>query len=407
MITPEVSRRILTGLFVVPPIGILTLTVIRTFYWHTILSYIFGLFLIIFSIGIFVFLYLAWVFYLYSQNPLAKKIQLPILDEILYALWILDWLFTPKCPPPPPRRPLTPVPQPLSAIPDPQLRGNEAYKRQRADEKRRGTIEAVPLAKAAPQTQSLFFNKLPIEVRRMIYHDVLGGTIHVEGDFGRFFHIRCSRKWEDRATETEVCWNDSRSMLHGFHYGSGTHDHPLPREQLAALLQTCHLVYGIVPILVVQVNSNPDVCSYAEAIDILYSSNSFDFPSAYSVLGFTEATLQQRLDSICSVKFYVSFMCKGYLRSRGYPQIWDDQCKNWERIWQITADMKSLQHVHATLKIEEERDTSPFHPIGEYEFFKPLRGVKGLKTFKLRINWPVYTSSVEMLPKSFELERVL
>lgn len=105
----------------------------------------------IFSNGIFVFLYLAWVFYLYSRNPLAKKIRLPILDEILYALWILDWLFTPKCRPPPPRRPLTPVPQPLSAIPDPQLRGNEAYKRQRADEKRRGTIEAVPLAKAAPQ----------------------------------------------------------------------------------------------------------------------------------------------------------------------------------------------------------------------------------------------------------------
>ena len=53
--------------------------------------------------------------------------------------------------------------------------------------------EPVQIEKPHPQQQSLFFNRLPIEVREIIYYYVFGPSLIRTVDMGyRLVHVRCS-----------------------------------------------------------------------------------------------------------------------------------------------------------------------------------------------------------------------
>lgn len=98
------------------------------------------------------------------------------------------------------------------------------------------------------QSQSGFFMKLPLEVRRLICHDVLGGEIlHIATMHNRLGRIRCWAK-EVQASLGYKC--------RGTGWSDGSHLGPRPGdpqdEGLLSLVMTCRRVYACHHVLEVE-----------------------------------------------------------------------------------------------------------------------------------------------------------
>lgn len=148
------------------------------------------------------------------------------------------------------RRPLTPVPRAL----DEDMNRNKRTSW-------RALIRAWPWSEAArnglvtvPQRGSLFFDRLPLDVRHMIYREVLGdSTVHVFlhgrrqlcepelglGGWGRkkLWYFRCERKQDDGGDGVR-CWSKHRTWVHGI-WCAGAGEDGFPRERPLSLLMSC------------------------------------------------------------------------------------------------------------------------------------------------------------------------
>lgn len=116
--------------------------------------------------------------------------------------------------------------------------------------------------------------------------------------------------------------------------------------------------------------------SYADAITLLYSSNTFEFDSMESFVSFSCALLPQRFDTIRSVRLDLRFNLSLYFSESTCFNDWP----RWERTWRILSTMGSLQRLWVrivwprVLYDQEER-----------RFTHPLWILTRMKTFEVSL----------------------
>jgi hypothetical protein len=153
------------------------------------------------------------------------------------------------------------------------------------------------------QSASILFARLPIEVRQVIWTNVLGGyLLHVARAPGRLIALPCADIADPkRATRKHSCWGwtdnpQQGSHTAGFYVGSlaehlmGITELPdaRPADFLLPLLQSCRQ-------------------AYLEGISILYQKNVFDLNHIDTLFYLQRSVLPQRLVEIHSLNLSWNF----------------------------------------------------------------------------------------------------
>lgn len=195
--------------------------------------------------------------------------------------------------------------------------------------------DSTPTApEAANQPQSLFF-KLPIELREVIYKEVLGeSNIHIKN--GKSLrHLRCK------------C-SSCPGIGYYFYYGStwkkpwecdGTkYDYDGDRLPIS-LLRTCRQVYS-------------------EAINLLYSSNIFSFRDADTLQRFLCSMPSQRKDHITTIHLDLPFGSIKGLDTLLREETWDELVS-----LPCLGNMEFRMHPSANVR-EDTRRPVEIKPVG-------------------------------------------
>ncbi|KAF2802853.1 uncharacterized protein BDZ99DRAFT_468547 [Mytilinidion resinicola] len=210
------------------------------------------------------------------------------------------------------------------------------------------------------------FSRLPAELRIMIFSYVFhdpNDVVHVLWMRKSLAHIRCQipehahgrNIGRDISREcVDYACGPSDGLYHPLHYGwKGT-----SRTEIA-LLQTCRQVYG-------------------EAINLLYSTATFDFTSARSFMYFERAILPQRLDAITSLQIYwFSYGLptrddREIIQIEYLPTHWDPMCRT-------IVTMKGLRSFILLLHGFDSLDDSHQDLLLE-----PLEDLRGLKECRIQ-----------------------
>ncbi|KAH8700199.1 hypothetical protein BGW36DRAFT_124829 [Talaromyces proteolyticus] len=232
-------------------------------------------------------------------------------------------------------------------------------------------------------SQSPLFS-LPLEIRRQIYQDVLGGKI--------IHFIRC----EDGTLACVVC----PFQGHGFHRIYITPEsHTLcfcdglvtpdgldiqvdkttaSEENRLSLLYTCRQIY-------------------IEAIDILTTHNIFNIQAQSefqfgTLRGLQKAMSQSQFTTIRTLE--ISFVNDKFnevqnLSNPAWFQHWSSMCS-------VLVEMEKLANLHIWINIEQGFgvEVTPEH---ETRFFAPLLSLGGIRCFLVEVSWPQTAHSVELL----------
>lgn len=145
------------------------------------------------------------------------------------------------------------------------------------------------------QRQSALLSRLPVEIRRLIWADALGGQLlHIARAPKRLLAIPCAKQERASGLNTRLhgCWGSTTGRVYlgttpGFYLQPRSSHGPRPAN-LLPLLQTCRIVY-------------------TEAISILYEENTFDINHLDTILYLQRSVLLQRLNQIRSVSLAWDF----------------------------------------------------------------------------------------------------
>lgn len=199
-------------------------------------------------------------------------------------------------------------------------------------------------------------NMLPPELRLEIYSFVLGR------DTFRLITV----PWKI-TTASDADGNVSMTRNH-FKPESGL----LKLPYGISLLMTCHQIYR-------------------EAIDLLYSTNTFvlyDFSTMYT---FSRMVPRQRIDTIRYLKIHY-----GPNTSIPYPHARTEQYDlpfNLDNFWKIVIDMKSLRSLDVYFEAYDghwplgHRPNDASQASYEIKRLGPLLGLRGLSTFRLQLGY--------------------
>ncbi|KAL8992620.1 MAG: hypothetical protein Q9188_007546 [Gyalolechia gomerana] len=242
-----------------------------------------------------------------------------------------------------------------------------------------------PLPDPRPRSLSLFcfrepmspchlLTRLPLEVRQEIYSYVVAGNlVHVARKGKRLAHVRCYSSWPSdllrrcRPAAARTCHNKA-SLLASTANGN------------VALLQTCRQIY-------------------AEAVNIMYARNTFDFDHQDLFLFFSRSVLPQRLAQIRSLELHLQVASI----KTSFP--WIESAPNsWKLMWTtIAEDMPALKHLRLGLAGEYGRS---YPDMNADWWLQCLLQVKNLKTFHLEYDapWNVWT---EFGPTIYQMTKLL
>ncbi|KAL3419892.1 hypothetical protein PVAG01_08391 [Phlyctema vagabunda] len=223
------------------------------------------------------------------------------------------------------------------------------------------------MQKTDDQTMAPFF-RLPKELRRLIYEEVLAGgarnrVIHILPKFGRFGHWRCRMQHghtlcDPEGTQCLAAWLAYKTRIfHRFNAGIfelKTDDGILP------FLMTCRAVYS-------------------EGIEVLYSRNVFHFYDPGDIRYFERKTLPQRLNSIHSIMLDWGAVFSIFNPDNGEPRHDEREFALWSETWAILLGMESLQEVRV-LVMKSEHEISLERRVHMCE---PMRKMQGLRVFEL------------------------
>ncbi|KAL2831039.1 hypothetical protein BJY01DRAFT_226792 [Aspergillus pseudoustus] len=223
--------------------------------------------------------------------------------------------------------------------------------------------------KSADQYQSILLSNLPLEVRELIYEhtsyfpDQVGSVVAQRGlDVHIFSHAG------------KLVWR-RRSGIDG----SGCSSHcyrkfypHTPRSlNLLALVLTCRRIYS-------------------EAIDILYSRNTFVFRNLTAITSFLSNVLPQRLNCIRALRLKWLFRDyevdipdgTGASYSAVVKKPFD---RRWDALREIllSTRMSGLRKLHITLQGDFLRG----HGAWDEQIFEPMRRMQGLREFEVEANW--------------------
>ncbi|KAL8714336.1 MAG: hypothetical protein Q9220_001667 [cf. Caloplaca sp. 1 TL-2023] len=237
---------------------------------------------------------------------------------------------------------------------------------------RNRTLSTLPIQTVQPTP--CFLTHLPPEIRQEVYAWVLGGgLVHIVRKGKHLAHVRC--KLNGPSDFTRSC-----------------------RPAAAA---TCH---EEIPILASTANGNIALlmtCKqiYREAIQIMYSTNTFDFDHQDLFLFFARSILPHRLAQIRSMDlFFSTFHLK-------LPFAYTGSTKSaWVLTWQMVArDMPALRHLR--LRIFGEQGAS-YPSMDRQWWLEDILQVRGLRSFDLEYRAPSNVW-VEFGDGVFEMERLM
>ena len=203
----------------------------------------------------------------------------------------------------------------------------------------------------AENQKCILLNMLPLELRLEIYSLVLGRDI---------FRL-VTVPWKV-TTAPDVDGNVSMTQAHfspeinalGVHHGT-------------SLLMTCHQIYQ-------------------EAIDLLYTTNTFIVYDFSTLSTFAQSIPSQRLNSIRRLKIHYSPITSVpyvHERTRQYDLPFDLQ-----EFWGIVVGMEGLRSLDIDLKAYHQVWSSEDEcATYETERLAPLLGLRGLSTFRLQLGY--------------------
>lgn len=217
--------------------------------------------------------------------------------------------------------------------------------------------------------------KLPLELREMIFQEVLGNSqIHILSLPKRMGHITCQSQDRDHRrlcfpprerTDPRVLypWFDGQHNLYPYGHGDQGQvaiwappacdfyrDFDLSHSRLP-LLQSCRQIYS-------------------EAINLLYTKNTFDFAHPRTLIWFTRTIVPERLALIASLQLCLVSKKLGVELSR----LWDKMCTV------VTTQMPNLKHLSIYLLAEH------LHEAGlQGRMLSGFKRLRGLESFKLQL----------------------
>lgn len=230
-------------------------------------------------------------------------------------------------------------------------------------------------ARTSPQDQSLFFSKLPLELRRMIYELVIGEEVlHLTlASKGKFEHFLC----EEGNLDFALGRGCSCRVLAGGNVGKrlGT--------WILGYLMICRRVYS-------------------EAIPTLYESHTFSLLHVIHLLHLPQRIPALRLNAIRTLRLRWHIRALPYYRrtystpkslSSESKLAYPEDTENWIRAWQIIASLRGLRKLYVVLidsaRLWEEKWLSL-----EEELLQPVKLVIQPQWFELSL--PYSTSNVEL-----------
>ena len=234
---------------------------------------------------------------------------------------------------------------------------------------------APPPQQLLPQTQSPLFATLPVEIRRLIYTELLGGDggrVHIV-----YEPIRLRRLVAYKSLFA-VSKHGYTTCLRGHKFNSSNGEtSSSPGMHFLSLITACRRLH-------------------AEAIDLLYSVPTFLVDSVFFLPFWLETTLAHRFQSIRSLDFALKthqFMGWGSRLREGM----------WQSTWAIIAGMKGLRTLRVVLSslVIEKSVTRAM----EREAFAPLACVKGVPKFEVTVDWQLSDGDEEEDDWPFRLVR--
>ncbi|KAF2190139.1 hypothetical protein K469DRAFT_747372 [Zopfia rhizophila CBS 207.26] len=213
------------------------------------------------------------------------------------------------------------------------------FQRQEKKMKRRQSL-SIPKSslfksrKIKPQQQSLMFAKLPAEIRRIIYEEVLceTGAIHVTTtehngifDIVRLEYVTC------KDHEKEPVWKH-RECFPDIYWG-------MKPERRLELLKTCRFIYS-------------------EAIDVFYMGNNFIFDTMQDFILFSMSVPPKRLNminqiTISNLDYPDSIIC--HLGLQASVSIGEQTAQ----VLDIAASMSNLRSLYLNFGIDKYLVTTP------------------------------------------------
>ncbi|KAJ5058595.1 hypothetical protein J3E74DRAFT_7577 [Bipolaris maydis] len=179
-------------------------------------------------------------------------------------------------------------------------------------------------ARTLAQGQSLFFARLPIELRRMVYEFVMGEqVVHLTLSQKRWFgHCICQCETDGPRKGKQQC---SCRVLVGGKKGARLDGGG------AALVRTCRRIY-------------------AEAIPHLYRTHTFSLLHITHLLYLPSSVPQLRLNMIRTLHLRWAIRALPYLRRGPSSRVaYREDTANWERGWAIIAGMQGLRELYVVL----------------------------------------------------------
>ncbi|RYO26445.1 hypothetical protein AA0113_g12460 [Alternaria arborescens] len=175
-------------------------------------------------------------------------------------------------------------------------------------------------ARTHAQGQSIFFARLPIELRRMVYEYVMGAEIvhlTLSTKKKRFGHFLCNSDGDSREYMCRVLvFGKKGARL----YSGGV-----------TIARVCRRMYS-------------------EAIPYLYSAHTFSLLHITHLLYLPSSIPQPRLDSIRTLHLRWTIRALPYLRRGPSNRLaYREDTANWEKSWGIIASMQGLRHLQVML----------------------------------------------------------
>ncbi|KAH9208238.1 hypothetical protein DL95DRAFT_527541 [Leptodontidium sp. 2 PMI_412] len=202
-----------------------------------------------------------------------------------------------------------------------------------APEPRNAVSSLDHLSAAITSAKTPLLELLPLEIRQKIWTLVVGGETH-----------RLAELWDLRNGLRSVCTDRTcekgcaREMTEWILDNNRTPRPPLSRHTRnhLRLLTLCRQVY-------------------TKAIDIIYSSNTFEITHASYMEYLPLCILPQRMNTLRTLRLTCDFSglppIKANIWEGQHPGILHKRYEKWQNIWRILSEMASLRRLHFNLNV--------------------------------------------------------
>ncbi|KAL8836044.1 MAG: hypothetical protein Q9170_003089, partial [Blastenia crenularia] len=201
--------------------------------------------------------------------------------------------------------------------------------------------------------ETSLFNRLPLEIRREIYGYVLG----------REENCMILLPFKIRAQPERCCSMNDYVTWAARNEGliAGSWKRFWPRRP--ALLQTCRQIY-------------------TEAVDLLYTDNTFVVKHPELLSRFIKAIPPQRLNTIRSLRICLETWQCGVLSQWAHTQTGREE---WGKMWRAVAGMEHLMNLEVEFVGESYSYTWAEQPNIYLALLPSLLQIRGLHRFQLRV----------------------